>query len=206
MGGDVDQSALGTFLTDLFVPGVYVVEKILRTIIIYLFLVVILRVGGRRELAQMNAFDLVVLMTLSNAVQNAIIGDDNSLIGGIIGGTTLVLVNLAVVRYLYHHPGLDRRIEGQPLLLVKNGRVLRHHLKRELITEAELRSAVHRQGVDHIEECSEVILETSGVITVIANQPSSSDLVRTEIVDRLERVERLLTERSSPTQSPATGD
>jgi uncharacterized membrane protein YcaP (DUF421 family) len=193
----VDQSALGTFIGDLFVPGVSVAEKILRPVIIYLFLVVVLRLGGRRELAQMNAFDLVVLLMLANAVQNAIVGDDNSLLGGIIGGTTLIVLNLAVNWYLYRHPGLDQKIEGSPTLLVKDGRLLRRNLKRELITVEELRAMIHRQGVDRIEDCSEVILETSGVITVIASQPSSSEQANKEIVARLERIERLLSERST---------
>ena len=86
----------------------------------------------------MNAFDLTVLLMLSNSVQNAIIGEDNSLLGGIIGGATLIVVNLAVNRYLYHHPNLDRAIEGDTVQLVKNGRVLRKNLERELITEAEV--------------------------------------------------------------------
>src|SRR3954470_10501277 len=124
----MDQS----ILSDLFVPGVGIAEKILRPIIIYLFLVVLLRVGGRRELAQMNAFDLVVLLMLANAVQNAIIGDDNSLLGGMIGGTTLILLNLGVNWYLYRHPRLDRRIEGEPVPLVKDGRLLRQNLEHEL--------------------------------------------------------------------------
>jgi uncharacterized membrane protein YcaP (DUF421 family) len=202
----MEQSALGTFLSDMFVPGVSIAEKILRPVIVYLFLIVILRIGGRRELAQMNAFDLVVLLMLANAVQNAIIGDDNSLLGGIIGGTTLILLNLGVNWYLYRHPKLDRRIEGAPTLLVKNGRLLRHHLKRELITEPELISMVHRQGVDRIEDCSEVILETSGVITVIASQPSSAEQARGDIAQRLERIERLLSDRHAGAQVEATGD
>src|SRR5438874_5570131 len=109
----MDTDFITTFLRDLFIPGTSLAEKIVRPIAVYIFLVAILRIGGRRELAQMNAFDLVVLLTLSNAVQNAIIGDDNSLLGGFIGGATLVVVNLVVVRYLYRHPGLERRLEGE---------------------------------------------------------------------------------------------
>jgi uncharacterized membrane protein YcaP (DUF421 family) len=200
----VDQSALGIFINDLVVPGVSPAEKIIRPVIIYLFLVALLRVGGRRELAQMNAFDLVVLLMLANSVQNAIIGDDNSLLGGIISGTTLILLNLGVNWYLYRHPGLDRRIEGEPTLLVKDGRLLRRNLKHELITEQELLSMVHRQGVDSFGACSEVILETSGVITVIARQPGPLEQASQGIVDRLERIERLLAERGSDAQDKAS--
>src|SRR5438874_13263139 len=103
----MDTDFITTFLRDLFIPGTSLAEKIIRPAAVYAFLVVILRIGGRRELAQMNAFDLVVLLTLSNAVQNAIIGDDNSLLGGFIGGATLIILNLGVNWYLYRHPKLD---------------------------------------------------------------------------------------------------
>src|SRR2546422_9769717 len=99
---------------DMFALGLPVLEKILRPIVVYVFLVGGLRLAGKRELAQLNPFDLVVLLTLSNAVQNAIIGDDNSITGGVIGATTLLLVNHWVVRYLYSHERLERLVEGDP--------------------------------------------------------------------------------------------
>jgi uncharacterized membrane protein YcaP (DUF421 family) len=188
----MDVDALGLFLQDLFVPGTSLVEKIVRPVAVYVFLIVILRVGGRRELGQLNAFDLVVLLTLANAVQNAIIGEDNSLIGGFIGGATLVILNLGVNWFLYRHPTLDRRIEGEPVLLVKDGQLVRENLKRELITEEELLSVVHRQGVDRFEACAEVILEASGTITVLARQPSPDEIMMSAVVARLDRIERLL--------------
>src|ERR1700686_5125029 len=90
-------------LHDMFVLGLPVAEKIIRPTVVYVFLIVGLRLAGKRELAQLNPFDLVVLLTLSNAVQNAIIGDDNSVTGGLIGGATLLIINQLVVRYLYSH-------------------------------------------------------------------------------------------------------
>jgi uncharacterized membrane protein YcaP (DUF421 family) len=199
----MDQSTLGAMVSDLFVPGVSLAEKIVRPILVYLFLIVILRVGGRRELAQMNAFDLVVLLMLANAVQNAIIGDDNSLVGGIVGGTTLVLLNLVVNWYLYRHPTVERRVEGEPTLLVKDGRLLHDNLRHELITEEELRAVIHRQGVDRFEACAEVILETSGTITVLERQPSSEELAVRDITERLARIERLLSDGRA--DGPASG-
>ncbi len=189
----MDPDALTTFLQDLFVPGTGLAEKIIRPVAVYIFLVVILRIGGRRELAQMNAFDLVVLLTLANAVQNAIIGDDNSLLGGFIGGTTLVLLNLLVVRYLYRHPGLDRRLEGEAVVLVKDGRIVAENLQRELITDDELLAAIRRQGIGRIEECSEVILETSGTISAILREPTRDELAMGVLLARLDRIEALLT-------------
>src|SRR5512136_2002373 len=96
----------------MFVLGVPILEKILRPTIVYFFLIIGLRLSGKRELAQLNPFDLVVLLTLSNAVQNAIIGDDNSVTGGLIGGATLLLVNYIMIRFLFTHQKLDRVIEG----------------------------------------------------------------------------------------------
>src|ERR1035438_7297746 len=93
--------------SQIFAVGVPVAEKILRPVVVYAFLVVILRVFGKRELAQLNPFDLVVLLSLSNTVQNAIIGNDNSLTGGLIGAFTLLGVNYLVVRFLFRHRRLD---------------------------------------------------------------------------------------------------
>jgi uncharacterized membrane protein YcaP (DUF421 family) len=104
-------------LHDMFVLGLPVTEKMLRPITVYVFLIAGLRVAGKRELAQLNPFDLVVLLTLSNTVQNAIIGDDNSVTGGIIGATTLLFVNYVVVRFLFEHEKLERLVEGDPDVL-----------------------------------------------------------------------------------------
>src|SRR6201982_544675 len=108
---------------DMFVLGIPLLEKILRPIVIYAFLVVSLRLAGKRELAQLNPFDLVVLLTLSNTVQNAIIGNDNSVLGGIIGAITLLAVNYFFVRFLYGHERLDRLIEGNCDVLIENGEI-----------------------------------------------------------------------------------
>src|SRR4051795_7713710 len=109
--------------TSMLVPGVPVLEKIIRPMIVYFALVVGLRVFGKRELAQLNPFDLVVLLSLSNTVQNAIIGDDNSVAGGLIGAFTLLFVNYVVVRFLFKHRRLDQIIEGKPSVLVRDGHV-----------------------------------------------------------------------------------
>src|ERR1041384_4775253 len=103
---------------DMFITHLPLLEKILRPIIVYVFLVVLLRVFGKRELAQLNPFDLVVLLSLSNTVQNAIIGDDNSVTGGIIGAVSLLVTNYLVVRFLFKHRRLDEVIEGRPSVLV----------------------------------------------------------------------------------------
>src|SRR6266851_3919327 len=105
--------------SDLWIPGEPVLAKILRPLVIYAFLVISLRLAGKRELAQLNPFDLVVLLTLSNTVQNAIIGEDNTITGGLIGAATLLIVNYFVVRYLYSHERLDRVVEGRVEVLIE---------------------------------------------------------------------------------------
>src|SRR5882757_6728219 len=117
--------------TDMFVLAVPIAEKMLRPVIVYMFLVVGLRLAGKRELAQLNPFDLVVLLTLSNTVQNAIIGEDNSVTGGVIGAATLLIVNYLVVRFLYTHQELDQRIEGAPDVLVEDGKIRMDRLQKE---------------------------------------------------------------------------
>src|SRR5258705_1843615 len=99
---------------NMFGVKLAVLEKILRPVLVYVFLVAALRVFGKRELAQLNPFDLVVLLSLSNTVQNAIIGEDNSLLGGVIGALALLVTNYIVVRYLFKHRRLDQILEGEP--------------------------------------------------------------------------------------------
>src|SRR2546429_2629965 len=105
---------------DMLVLGLPILEKILRPILVYLFLIIGLRLSGKRELAQLNPFDLVVLLTLSNTVQNAIIGDDTSLIGGIIGAIALLVINYLTVRFMFHHPKLETLVEGEAVVLLEN--------------------------------------------------------------------------------------
>src|SRR5437870_7337895 len=124
--------------TDMFMLGAPVAEKMLRPVIVYVFLILGLRLAGKRELAQLNPFDLVVLLTISNTVQNAIIGNDNSVTGGIIGAITLLLVNYGVIRFLYGHERLDRLIEGDCDVLIENVVIRKDRLDHELITIAQL--------------------------------------------------------------------
>src|SRR5256885_14595334 len=133
-------------IRDMFVLTLPIAEKVVRPIIVYIALVVLLRIFGKRELAQLNPFDLVVLLSLSNTVQNAIIGEDNTVSGGIIGAFTLLFVNYVVVRFLFGHRRLDQIIEGKPSVLVRDGHVCKDALAKELITMAELKTLARRQG------------------------------------------------------------
>src|SRR6202451_1690625 len=137
-----------TIWKDMFVVGLPLAEKILRPVVVYAFLVISLRLSGKRELVQLNPFDLVVLLTLSNTVQNAIIGDDNSVSGGLIGATSLLVVNYLVVRFLYGHSKLEQLVEGQSDILIDGGKVRTERLKNELITTSQLEAAARKQGFD----------------------------------------------------------
>ena len=176
----------------MFALGLPVLEKVLRPIAVYAFLVAGLRLAGKRELAQLNPFDLVVLLTLSNTVQNAIIGDDTSITGGLIGAATLLLVNWAVVRFLFAHPAVERIVEGDPTVLVDGGQILESALQRELITMAELHAAAHRQGFDSLDEVDRAILEPTGIISFVAKKPSIEAVRHEEVLRRLDDLGREL--------------
>lgn len=174
--------------TDMFLLGLPVAEKILRPIFVYVFLIAGLRLAGKRELAQLNPFDLVVLLTLSNTVQNAIIGDDNTLLGGLIGATTLLCVNFLVVRFLLKHPRLDRLAEGDPSTLIRNGKVIRPALSHEVISETELQAAARRQGFAHLSEIEEAVLEPGGTITFTAKKPEPEETRHRELLEQFAKL------------------
>ena len=133
----------------IFVLGAPLVEKILRPVVVYFFLVVVLRVFGKRELAQLNPFDLVVLLSLSNTVQNAIIGNDNSLTGGVIGAFALLAMNYLVVRFLFRHRRLDQVFEGKPTMLIEHGKIVKHSLAQRAADAVGADDGVAPAGVRH---------------------------------------------------------
>lgn len=162
------------------------VEKLLRPVVVYLALILLLRLFGKRELAQLNPFDLVVLLSLSNTVQNAIIGDDNSVSGGIIGALSLLAINWIVVRILFHLPKLNRALEGRSTVLIRDGHIDRRALEHEALTREELIEVVHRQGFEHIHEVHSCVLEPNGTFYVEARDPSIADKRHQELLARLD--------------------
>jgi len=177
---------------DLFLKFPPVLEKMVRPVIIYGFLVVGLRLAGKRELAQLNPFDLVVLLTLSNAVQNAIIGDDNSITGGIIGASTLLAVNYLVVRFLFRHRRLDEILEGDPTVLIENGRLRKRALAKELITQSELLTVAHRQGFASLDEVETFILESGGTFFMKGKTPLPDETRHSELLEKLNQISKQL--------------
>jgi uncharacterized membrane protein YcaP (DUF421 family) len=170
---------------DIFVVGAPIAEKILRPALVYVFLVVALRVFGKRELAQLNPFDLVVLLSLSNTVQNAIIGNDNSLSGGLIGALALLALNYIVVRFLFRHRRLDEILEGDPTVMIEHGRVKNDALAKELLTTAELMTVLHRQGFESVEQVERCVLEPGGTFDIKGVDPPTEELQHDEIMRAL---------------------
>jgi uncharacterized membrane protein YcaP (DUF421 family) len=175
---------LASWSDSLFTMPIPVGEKIVRTIAVYLIVVVLLRIMGRRTVAQLNAFDLVVLLLLSNVVQNAIIGPDNSLLGGAIGVITLLLLNAGVVWVVRRNRWLDRVMEGDTVTLVRDGTVDHHALQHLGIREGDLRAALLNQGAEGVQDVHEAEMYPSGSIVVElteeAQDASKMDLERVE--------------------------
>jgi len=178
---------------DMFVMTMPLLEKILRPVFVYFFLVIVLRLSGKRELVQLNPFDLVVLLTLSNTVQNAIIGDDNSVSGGVLGATALLTTNYLVVRFLYKHTRLDQIIEGKADVLVENGRVNTDHLKKELITMVQLEAAARKQGFGSLAEVEQCILEPGGTLSFIGKKPDADVSRHMELLAQFEQLKQEMT-------------
>ncbi len=167
-----------------------ILEKLARPVLVYLVLVVLLRLFGKRELAQLNPFDLVVLLSLSNTVQNAIIGDDNSVTGGVIGAFGLLAINWLVVRVLFRSRRLTRAFEGRSAILIRNGQLDTQAMNREALTREELLSVVHRQGFEDFHQVRKCELEPNGTFYVEAFDPSADDKRHTELLARLDALSR----------------
>ena len=159
-----------------------VLEKILRPILVYLFLVVFVRLFGKRELAQLNPFDLIVLLCLSNTVQNAIIGNDNTVSGGVIGVFSLLSINWLLTRVLYWQPKMTKVLEGNETVLIRNGTVDHEALKREALTELELKAVLHKQGLSDYSQVKQCVLEPSGSFFVEEMDPLLGGRQRSEIM------------------------
>lgn len=165
-------------------------EKILRPVFVYLFLVGFLRLFGKRELAQLNPFDLVVLLSLSNTVQNAMIGEDNSVSGGVIGAFSLLTVNWLLTRILFCAPKLNQIFELPPSVLIRHGVVDWEATKKEALTELELRSVLHKQGFDRYEEVEKCVLEPNGNFYMEGIKSMSDDAQRAELMKAIESLTR----------------
>ena len=174
----------------MFLLPLPILEKLARPVIVYLVLVVLLRIFGKRELGQLNPFDLVVLLSLSNTVQNAIIGEDNSVTGGILGAFSLLAINWLVVRMLFRSRRLTRAFEGRATILVRDGQIDQRALKHESLTREELIEVIHRQGFEGVHQVRCCELEPNGSFYVEAFDPSAADKRQLEVLQRLDALSR----------------
>jgi uncharacterized membrane protein YcaP (DUF421 family) len=180
---------LHTILQNMFHLQLPLLEKILRPVVVYLFLIIFLRIFGKRELAQLNPLDLVVLLSLSNTVQNAMIGDDNSVTGGVIGAFSLLAINWIVIRALFKSPRLNRALQGHETVLVSHGRLDKKALASELITQEELLAAIHKQNFDNISDVELCVLEPNGSFYITGRTPSVADQQHSTLLARFDTLQ-----------------
>lgn len=194
-------------LHDLSHLQIPLAEKIIRTVAVYAGIAILLRLAGKRDLAQLNTFDLVVMLLLSNVVQNAIIGNDNSLAGGLIGALVLVALNNVVVRLVNRHRRLVRLFEGPEFVIVENGRPRTSTIHRLGLRVADIRLALRRQGATDVSDVARAVLEPSGAITVTLRdgaQPATrADLqkLRTALLDDVRAELRAALTRNATTDT-----
>lgn len=172
-----------TIMQSMFQMQLPWLEKILRPIIVYLILIVFLRIFGKRELAQLNPFDLVVLLSLSNTVQNAIIGNDNSVSGGVIGAFALLTINWVLMRLLFKAPRVTAAIEGTKTVLVSDGAVDEHAMRKETLTHDDLISVLNKNGFNRPEDVKLCVLEPNGTFYVEGINPTQEAVHSQELMD-----------------------
>ncbi|MEO8073630.1 MAG: YetF domain-containing protein [Acidobacteriota bacterium] len=169
-------------------------EKILRPIIVYAALILLLRLFGKRELGQLNPFDLVVILSLSNTVQNAIIGQDNSLVGGVVGAAALLGINYSTAFVKFKSRRFESLIEGNPLKIIENSKVDENAVRRELLTKEDLDTIAHREGLDSVDDIEKCVLDPNGSFLVAGNTRTSEENFRQEVLKRLEDLTHKLSE------------
>lgn len=160
-------------------------EKMLRTVVVYFAIVILLRIFGKRELAQLNSFDLVVLLLVSNVVQNALIGAESTLFGGLIGAATLLGLNWIVVRVVKRWPWLDELFEGRRNTIVEHGQYDQHELNRLGLRIGDVETAIRRQGASSVAEVDRADIYPGGAVVVQLNE-EDENATRGDIA-RLER-------------------
>ena len=180
-------------------------EKVIRTVVIYFVIALLIRVAGKRTLAQMNVFDLVVVLLLSNVVQNAVIGADNSLAGGVLGAVVLVAFNAVVDRVAFLGPRTERLFEGTPTVLVRGGQVDEAAMRHVGLRDHELRTVLHQQGADGPGEVALAAIQPGGTVNVELmpeHQTASSGELRHAVTELTRHLDERLAELESRLSRP----
>jgi uncharacterized membrane protein YcaP (DUF421 family) len=175
---------------DMFVIQIPVLEKILRTVLVYLTIVILFRLVGKRDLATFNTFDFVVIFLLSNVVQNAIIGNDDSVSGGVIGAAVLVGINAAANRWLVASPRASRLLEGKPTTIIEDGRFIKGALRRLALRPAEIDHAIRVQNGDDVSEIGNGLMEPSGQL-VLSLKPAEQSATKGDVEHLNARLDRI---------------
>jgi uncharacterized membrane protein YcaP (DUF421 family) len=144
-------------------------DIILRSIVVYLFIVLALRLFGKKELSQLSVIDLVLVLLISNSVQNAMVGNNTSLLGGLIAATSLFVINWLLKNLIFKSDRLNRFIQGNPLMLIYHGKIIQKHLDKSRMSHDELEAAVREHGVHSISDVNLAVLEVDGNISIISN-------------------------------------
>jgi uncharacterized membrane protein YcaP (DUF421 family) len=179
---------MDSIIHSMFHMPLPILEKVLRPVVVYLCLIVFLRLFGKRELAQLNPFDLVVLLSLSNTVQNAMIGDDNSVSGGVIGAFSLLAINWLLMWVLYRTPKVNTALQGAATVLIRDGVVMEDALRKETLTHEELISVLNKNGFNDPADVEECVLEPNGTFFVKGKTPTSETIHSGEMRRAIERL------------------
>jgi uncharacterized membrane protein YcaP (DUF421 family) len=189
--------------SDMFSLPIPVLEKVIRPVLVYFVLLLAFRIFGRRQLAQLNPMDLTVLLMLSNTIQNAIIGEDNSLIGGVIGAVSLLSMNWVINEATFRYPRLVELIEGKPQTLIENGIMDKRTVNRAGISRQDIFEVLHREGLDRTDEVGTAYLESSGMITIVPRGDDRIDDINARLAAIEELLRRQLDRDHAPAQGPA---
>jgi len=179
-------------------------EKVLRPILVYASLIFFLRLFGKRELAQLNPFDLVVLLSLSNTVQNAIIGDDTSLSGGIVGAAALLGINYTMAHLKFRSKKIETLIEGKPRSLVENGKINQDAVDRELMTKEDLNTIAHKQGLKSVDEIENCVLDPNGNFLVEGKDEEKDDKLEKEVLEKIDNLSKQINDLQKALQKSQT--
>ena len=175
---------------DLLNAGIPLTEKVIRTVAVYGTIAILLRLAGKRELAQLNTFDLVVMLLLSNVVQNALIGNDDSLTGGLIGAAVLVALNAIVVRVTVRSQRGVKVFEGTDSVLVDNGEFVRSTIVHEGLRDADVEQAIRRQGANDVTEVQRAVLAPGGSV-IVSLKPEAQTATKADVASLAAAIRRL---------------
>ena len=186
----------GTLWTNMFTldDSVFWLEKILRPIIVYVALILLLRIFGKRELGQLNPIDLVVILSLSNTVQNAIIGEDNSVVGGLLGAVALLGINHFVAFLKFKNSNIETIIEGKPITLIENGEINQKAISREFMTREDLDVIAHNEGFEDAAAIEKCILDPNGSVLVEGKEENNEEKFKKEVLKKLEQLSAQIAE------------